>query len=218
MTCKPGYIGWIYDLFGDCIITERDKWSFGVGMLSNSIWLVCSLPQIIHNYKTKRVGGFSPFYFSLMFIADVFSLSGAIITHGLPTQIITGCIYVTLDCILLFQFTIYGGWSCFKGKSIKILDDNELLGNMTVPLMVANAAAFDYSVPYRGKFLFGTVSGWIGTSLYIGSRILQFLKNIERKYISDFSPVYLFFIITANLTYFLFETFWLKEARAPRRE
>ena len=200
MSCPNGYIKWIYRVFGDCIITNKDKISFGIGMVSNFLWIICSMPQIYHNYKTKRVQGFSPFYFTLMFIADTFSLTGAILTKALITQIITGTIYVTIDCILLFQFSIYGGWECEKSDN-EVLTTESSYTNGILPIIITTAYSFDFSYPYKGKLLFGTISGWIGTSLYLGSRILQLLKNLKRRYISDFSQIYLFLIILANLTY-----------------
>ena len=222
-TCTGDYIEWIYVAFGDCIVTARDKVSFSIGMVSNCIWLICSIPQIYHNFKTKHVDGQSPFYFSIMVCADSMSLIGAIITHALATQIVTGIIYVTVDIILVTQFTIYGGWPCLK-KGKKLLDDNEyqkqndnivnqsytdsnntnnpVAGTLLATSLIVNAA-IDYSFPYRGEYLYGSISGWIGTGLYLFSRVTQLKKNLERKYITDFSPVYIAFIISANATYSL---------------
>ena len=220
-TCSGDYIHWIYDVFGDCIVTTRDKISFSIGMISNCIWLICSIPQIYHNFKTKHVDGQSPFYFSIMVCADSMSLIGAIITHALATQIVTGIIYVTVDIILVTQFTIYGGWPCLK-KGKKLLDDNDykqqndvnnnqsytdnnnnaIPGTLIATSLIVNAA-IDYSFPYRGEYLYGSISGWVGTGLYLFSRITQLKKNLERKYITDFSPFYIALIISANATYSL---------------
>ena len=211
-TCSGEYIHWIYAAFGDCISTTRDKVSFSIGMISNCIWLICSIPQIYHNFKTKHVDGQSPFYFSIMVCADSMSLIGAIITHALATQIVTGIIYVTVDIILVTQFTLYGGWPC-QHKDKKLLEDNDYLHQNTpytndsaspaVALLAGMAvnAAIDYSFPYKGEYLYGSISGWIGTGLYLFSRVTQLKKNLERKYITDFSPIYIALIISANATY-----------------
>lgn len=211
--CDPGYIKWIYNVFGDCIVTKRDKISFGIGLVSNCIWLVCSSPQIYHNFKTKKIDGFSPFYFVFIATADVLSLVGAFIVHALATQIITGFIYITLDVVLLTQFAIYG-WC--RGKCEKNDEDyqdyNDYLlssqSNYTdtasyalATLPVVALSHINYKEPYTGKYLFGTISGWIGTCIYICSRVPQLIKNIKQKYLTDFSPIYVCFLISANATY-----------------
>ncbi|EAY11327.1 PQ loop repeat family protein [Trichomonas vaginalis G3] len=202
--CHEGYIHWIYKLFGNCVATPKEQASFGIGMVSNCIWLICSIPQIYHNFKTKHVEGQSPFYFSLMVVADSLNLIGALIVHALATQIVTGFIYVTVDFILLTQFTLYKGWPCQRKKTHDTLgysSDISQVSLLTASVATAAVVAIDYSAPYRGSKLFGSVSGWIGSGLYISSRIPQLIKNIERKYITDFSPFYILLIVTANATY-----------------
>lgn len=227
-SCEGG-IKWIEKVFGDCVVTPRDKISFAIGMISNCLWLICSTPQIYHNYVTKEVEGFSPFYFILIVTADTFSLLGAIFTHGLASQIVTGFIYISLDAILLTQFSMYG---CMKnrcqkkkntpntensGEKIEIQSDSDQIntlnqnndtandGSMNTGLLAAAlpslASSIDYSYPYKGDFLFGSVSGWIGTTIYVSSRIFQLKKNLEQEVVKDFSIVYVALLITANATY-----------------
>ncbi|OHT04118.1 PQ loop repeat family protein [Tritrichomonas foetus] len=107
MSCGPGAIKWIENVFNDCIITTRDKWSFAIGLISSVVFLVSSLPQIILNFKEKKVDGQSPFFFSLLFLASILNIIGVFITKGLITQIIQGIIYCILDGILFFQFIAY---------------------------------------------------------------------------------------------------------------
>ncbi|KAH0787735.1 PQ loop repeat family protein [Histomonas meleagridis] len=203
-TCEGDYVHWIYKVFGDCISTPRDYVSFAIGTISNILWLVCSLPQIYHNFKNKHVDGQSPFYFALICAADLLSLVGAIVTHALSTQIVTGFIYITLDIILLTQYTIYRWCKKKQTDSIVTIDSTNLVGVSalaTVPLLAQSKV--DYSLPYKGEYLYGSVSGWIGSGIYITARIIQLLKNIEVKVITDFSPVYISILISANLTYSL---------------
>ena len=220
--CDQGYILWIYKFFGECIVTTNDKISFTIGMISNCIWLFCSAPQIYHNFKTKKVECFSPFYFILIFTADILSLTGAFIVQALATQIITGIIYVLLDLILITQYAIYG--HCIKcniskpsidnplnsqsslDDTISINNNNNSFSSNHAPLLAIAFPTFvlakvDYSIPYSGSNLFGTVSGWCGTLIYITSRIVQLIKNIKTKYLTDYSPMYIAFLISANATY-----------------
>mgnify|MGYP001044407568 CR=1 FL=1 len=222
--CEGG-IKWIEKVFGDCIITPRDKVSFSIGMVSNLLWLVCSTPQIYHNHVTKEVEGFSPFYFILIVTADTFSLLGAIFTHALASQIVTGFVYITLDIILLSQFAIYGCMRkrCYKSESAtKELDTNEKVSvnpdsdqadendqtslkpaGLLAAVLPAAASSIDYSIPYKEPYLFGTVSGWVGTTIYVTSRIIQLKKNLEQEIVKDFSIAYVAILITANATYSL---------------
>ncbi|OHT12436.1 PQ loop repeat family protein [Tritrichomonas foetus] len=218
--CKGG-IEWINKVFGDCVVTPRDKISFSIGMISNILWLVCSSPQIYHNFKTKHVDGFSPFYFIFIVSADLFSLLGAIFTHALASQIVTGFIYISLDIILLSQFGMYSDKSscCKRQKKFDTAstisqicdddsDDNDTHRNEDLPkgpifavLPALAASKIDYSIPYKGEYLFGSVSGWVGTTIYITSRVFQLIKNLEQEIVRDFSIVYVAILITANATY-----------------
>ncbi|KAK8889320.1 PQ loop repeat-containing protein 2 [Tritrichomonas musculus] len=118
--CDPGAIKWIESAFGECVVTARDKWSFGIGMVSNLMWVVSSAPQIYQNCKTKRVDGQSPFLFSLLETGNILSLIGIIITHGLLTQIITAFLYAFLDGIMFTQFIYYR--YCRKNRKDKSED------------------------------------------------------------------------------------------------
>ena len=67
----------------------------------------------------------------------------------------------------------------------------------------AIVTAIDWALPYKGPNLYGSVSGWVGSSLYLFSRVTQLIKNLEKKYITDFSPFYIALIVSANATYSL---------------
>ena len=215
--CKGNYIRWIKLVFNECVVTTDDKWSFGVGMLSNVIWLVCSLPQIIQNCQTKVVEGQSPFFFSLIFTANVVSYIGLLINGGLITQYLTSAIYVILDGILFLQYIIYS-YCCKQNVSPT---QNESPENEDViipsspsamPMSVAGGTALlaatavskiDYSAPYKKDTIVGTIFGWIGTVIYIISRIPQASKNCSDKKVRDLSPFYVFLSICGNITYAL---------------
>ena len=108
--CDDGVTGvkWIETAFGECVVNSRDKWSFGVGMVSNFMWIISSVPQVYQNCVVKRVDGQSPALFTLMVIGNILSLIGVIITDGLVTQIITSALYVILDGVMFVQFWWYG--------------------------------------------------------------------------------------------------------------
>lgn len=215
--CAPGYIKWIKSAFGECVVTPRDKWSFGVGMFSNCIWLVSSTPQYIQNCKTKRVDGQSPFFFSLLFSGNIFSLIGLFINGGLFIQIIQSIIYCILDGILVSQYVYYR--CCYveccvdqfkdKDKNSKDISDiSDGSDNIVAPAVagVATAAvlaAVDYAHPYSKIELLGTIFGWISACIYISSRIPQVIKNFQMKTVGDLSPFYVILSISGNSTYLI---------------
>lgn len=221
MVCPSGAIGWIETVFGDCVVTARDKWSFWVGMFSNLIWLVSSTPQYIQNCKTKKVDGQSPFYFSLLFTGNVCSLVGLLVNGGLATQIIQAIIYVILDGILFgqylyYRFVYYG--CCHDhlkdledGQEIQN-DENDDLDAIGGVAVAGVAAAVDYAYPYSGTQLIGTLFGWVSSTIYICSRIPQLRKNFKTKMVKDVNPLYLAFAVAGNATYLI--SIWIKDLSA----
>lgn len=214
MGCDSGYVEWIHKVFGECVITPRDKWSFGVGMFSNLIWLISSTPQYIQNCKTKHVDGQSPFFFSLLFSGNVFSLIGLLINGGLVVQIIQAIIYVILDGILFSQYIYYR--CCFqeccvdqmkknKSDARELSDENDEIMSPSMAGVAAAAvlAAVDYAYPYRKADLVGTLFGWASAAIYISSRIPQVIKNFKDRTVGDLSPMYVIFAVLGNGTYLM---------------
>lgn len=230
--CEPGAIHWIEVAFGECVITERDKWSFIIGMISSLCWVVSSAPQIYQNYKTKRVDGQSPFLFSLLETGNILSLIGVILTDGLITQIITSVLYALLDGIMFVQYLYYRFCkktmkdesedqeddSQIAEKDIKSTNlDNEsdyintdssqsaghVAGLATGLFIAASEAKVDYKAPYIKDQLVGSLFGWISGCVYIGSRIPQVIKNFQNRMVTDLSPIYVSFAVFGNTTYFI---------------
>lgn len=219
MACGPGAIHWIEVVFNDCIITPKDKVSFAIGLFSNIIFLVSSIPQIVLTCRTRCVEGQSPWFFSLLFLASICSLLGAIITNGLITQILQSVFYVLMDGILFAQLI------CFryvvKPKTDQEEDGKEeeeipeidsggadptgvppavLAGSV---LVAAAEAKTDFKAPYTGGKLAGTLFGWVSTIIFIASRVPQIVKNCRERSFGDISAVWLIFSIVGNLAYFL---------------
>ena len=217
--CEPGAVGWIEDVFDDCIVTVKDKWSFGIGLVSSVAFLVSSLPQIVLNFREKRVDGQSPFFFGLLFFGSVLNLIGVFITKGIITQKLQGVLYCILDGILFGQFIVYkyilktNGSHAKFGESESESFENEESGDdngkfdgmppnaITTAVLVGEVASTNWSAPYTGDQLAGTLFGWIATVIYISSRIPQITKNAQLHSVGDLSPFYFFLSITGNLTY-----------------
>ncbi|OHT05445.1 PQ loop repeat family protein [Tritrichomonas foetus] len=74
--------------------------------------------------------------------------------------------------------------------------------NTTRGAPVAPSSGIDYGIPYRGDNLIGSLFGWAGTAIYIGSRVPQVIKNFKEG-VSSFSALYMLFMLLGNLTYAL---------------
>lgn len=211
--CEPGYVEWIKVIFGDCVITVKDKVAFSVGLLSNVLWILSAAPQIRRNFKNKRVDGQSPFFFGLLFCGDVLSLIGLFIIGGIATQIITQSLYCLLDGVMFSQFIYYNYIKKKKQETLLGCDSvtslNSLQDSYSCPagalltVMVASANAFDINEPYRGKNLLASIFGWLSCFEYCFSGVPQIIKNHKRKKVSNISPMYIILIIFGEGTYAL---------------
>jgi uncharacterized protein with PQ loop repeat len=216
--CDPGAIAWVEKIFGDCIITDRDKVSFGVGLISNVIFLVSALPQIIRNFHKKKVDGQSIFFFGLLLTADTLNLIGLIITHGLITQLISGIFYVLSDACLCTQFVTYKYiLKTNDAPDSETEQDSEdpataelsMLSHPdvpTTPFMIVSMAshvssATDIKAPYSGFQLLGTLFGWGGGCIFIASRLPQIAKNWKAHQVQGISVIYVILTFLGNLTY-----------------
>jgi uncharacterized protein with PQ loop repeat len=209
--CDPGAVQWAESIFGDCIVTTRDRWSFGIGLVSTLLSLCSSLPQIVLNFRKKTVNGQSPFFFLLLFIGSSLTLCGVIITKGLITQLSTAISFVVLDGILLCQFIVY--------KYITPLGDSMTQEKESAPhcvdphgsapppgaiaAMIVQASATDYAAPYVGRQLAGTLFGWLGAAIFISSRFPQISKDCRTKQVQNLSLLYLLMSVLGNFTYCL---------------
>ena len=219
--CEGNYVKWIQTIFGECVITTRDKWSFAMGMISNLIWIISSSPQMVQNCRTRIVEGQSPFFFSLLFTGNVLSLVGLLINGGLVTQYITSTLYVLLDGFLFLQFVMYT-YCCPPTNSEKTKhmhenpeepEENETIedgshsqlyiAGSSALLTAAASAKTDFATPYNKSNIVGTIFGWCGALIYLGSRIPQVVKNIKSKKVRDLSPFYVILAICGNGTYAL---------------
>lgn len=222
MSCPSGSIRWIELAFNDCVVTARDRVSFGIGLISNILFLLSSIPQIVLTCRSRSVEGQSPWFFSLLFLGSTCSLLGAIITNGLVTQIIQSVFYVIMDGILLFQliFFKYIVKKCCHsedgdeaseaeedGHEVRSEKD-DIFGAPPAVLSVSAMSHFveaktDFSGPYSGSKLSGTVFAWVSTIIFVSSRLPQIVRNCRSKSFGDISAVWLVFSIVGNLTYFL---------------
>lgn len=228
--CEAGSIKWINDVFGDCIITTRDKWSFAVGLASTIIFLFSSFPQIIQNFRDKKVDGQNPFFFALLFTGSTLNFIGVLITHGLVTQIIQGIFYLACDGLLLGQFIVYKyiiktnqdnddsinecqddsdkksekDSNIESSKETKLEEkekDEKRTNGLAIAALITTASSTNWNEPYKKDQLVGSLFGWFATVIFTSSRIPQIIQNCKQGHVSDLSPYYFILSILGNLTY-----------------
>lgn len=200
-TCKG--VEWIKKLFGDCIVTTRDKVSFTMGMISNLIWFVESVPEIVVLCRTKDNTGISLFFFLFIVVGDLSGLIGNILTGLMATQM---CTYLILLCFHVFLLLQYSYYRCKAKKlAVEVSDQEEDSNNLIVPAVVsacavAVSASVDYGEPYRGEQIIGSLFGWVSGVIYTSSRIPQVALNFQRKFVLNLSPFYFVCTISGNIT------------------
>lgn len=121
-------IVWIFNVFHECVNTPKEEVGFILGLVSICCWICASVPQLIENYRKKRVEEAISFLF-LMFwlLGDSSNLIGCLLTGQLAIQIITGVYYVFMDIIMILQYLYYRARSRRLAKS----ERNEII-NETV--------------------------------------------------------------------------------------
>ena len=190
MTCSGGYIKWIFDAFGDCIVTPREKIGFAFGLSSTIIWMWAQIPQMYLNYKNKRTEGLSFAFLCLLIVGDLSNLLGITITHGLFTQRITSSWFLIQDFLVGVQYIYYTYIRphCYHQPTDNVKYDkngnyNNIIPAIPLLLSVSQAASNTNSNslkgPYDPPMLYGTILGWVSAVLYISSRFPQIIKNFK---------------------------------------
>ncbi|OHT14688.1 hypothetical protein TRFO_14867 [Tritrichomonas foetus] len=147
---------------------------------------------------------------------------GVFINHGSFTQILTGIIDLFFDSILYFQFFYYRYiYRKCSRKSKMNQFFNSIDSNVdkkdparfseTTPsnsallmnVLMMGGSAFNWAEPYQGKQIAGTVFGWVGSCIYIGSRIPQAIQNFKQKQVKDLSLAFVILMCVSNLSYIL---------------
>lgn len=221
VSCSGDYVHWIAKIFGECVVTERDKYSFAFGISSTLIWMWAQLPQIYINFKLRRADGLSPFFLLFLILGDVSNLTGCLLTGGLVTQVITSTFFCCVDGFCMLQWIYF---ECIHPKicppepdmSLQTEGTNDyILAPGLIPAGAALAALAltkDYPDPYSKEYLTGTLIGWISGVVYSSSRVFQIIKNFHRKETEGLSIQFFISAWLGNCTYaisiFLKDSHW----------
>ncbi|VDK66980.1 unnamed protein product [Onchocerca ochengi] len=104
--CTNG-IGWILNIFGDCVDTNLKLIGFIIGFISLFLWLLPLIPQLLNNYRTKRCDALSIYFILFWIVGDSCNVAGAVLTNQQPLQKIIGVYYIMQDMVILSQYFYY---------------------------------------------------------------------------------------------------------------
>jgi uncharacterized protein with PQ loop repeat len=93
--------------FSDCVYSNVELASFGIGLSSIGVWLFCQSPQIYENYKLGRAESLSVVFLLIWLTGDITNLAGCILTNQLPTQKYTAMFFVCIDTVMMSQYSYY---------------------------------------------------------------------------------------------------------------
>lgn len=99
---------WVHKAFGECVDTPLKYVAFFIGLSSILCWLVAQAPQMVTNCRLGIADKALSFWFLLQwFLGDTTNLIGALLTHQLPSQIITAVYFCFIDTLMMSQYFYY---------------------------------------------------------------------------------------------------------------
>ncbi|CAD5223780.1 unnamed protein product [Bursaphelenchus okinawaensis] len=197
MNCTNG-VGWILNVFGDCVDTPLKLTGFIIGLISLVLWLVPLFPQLYENYRTKRCEGLSIFFLLFWITGDTCNMIGAVLTHQQPLQQIIESMTGSAVVVPAMVFGMFGGMTLLSSTP----------GPNTVELVkeVGKRYADQSAVEFPPIFesysdALGYAIGSVAAVCYFSGRIPQLLRNYYRKSCDGLSLAMFYIIVLANLTY-----------------
>lgn len=187
------------------------------------------MPQIIENYKRKKVDALSPAFILQWLLGDIFNLIGCILTNQLPTQTYLAVFFCINDSILMGQYVIYREKSPKKiVEASEVLSESEdspvQLFSVASILLVLQMAftVFGTSAssqigrsllstkspscenkPYKSTVIrvFGAMFSWFSGVMYVFSRLPQILRNYQRQSVEGLAVIMFVITVLGNLFY-----------------
>jgi uncharacterized protein with PQ loop repeat len=101
------FVQFVGTYFSDCVYSNTDIASFAIGISSIVIWLFCQSPQIYENYKLGKAESLSVVFLLIWLTGDITNLAGCILTNQLPTQKYTAMFFVSIDTVMMSQYSYY---------------------------------------------------------------------------------------------------------------
>lgn len=186
---------WIWNTFGQCVLSNVEMFGFYLGMISILCWVFSTVPQLIMNYKSGKVDQSLSVWFLIFWLAgDTCNMVGCILSHQLPMQVLTGIYYVSMDMVMITQYF------CLTLKNRRAQQSNS-----------GSTLAFMVFVPFTATGYFknlhhpasaiGYSLGVISCIFYMASRFPQIVKNFNRGTTAGVSPLMFLLAICGNIFY-----------------
>ena len=108
--CEPAsaFLTSISRLSRTCVPTPAAFTSVFFGTASIVVWVLVLLPQVVGNYHSKSVKGFTSLFISLWIAGDIMGVAGTFLTGQAAWQILLAIYYLIVDSVLLMQCFYYG--------------------------------------------------------------------------------------------------------------
>jgi len=110
------YVQWIGSVFGDCIYTPLEKFSYYSGVISIVFYFIAFYPQIYENYKRKSTDGLSLVLIIIWLFGDLSNYIGTILTEQYPIQKIVGIYFALMEVLIIGQYLYYKFF--YKGPGV----------------------------------------------------------------------------------------------------
>lgn len=207
--CEGDYIHWIYDWWGDCVVTTRDKVAFAFGLAVTLIWIYAQLPQIILNFRNHSAEAISLPCYLLSASGDLAGLIAVFLSETMVTQKFNACWGVLADTTSTLQYVWYHTVRPWCTGEAPIdpgvdelsprLDGNPMLP--VLPLLMATANGFKSDDQYGPGHRVGMVLAWYSGTDFVFGRSLQVVKNCRRHRTTGLSISFWLLSFSANLCY-----------------
>ncbi|KAL2633512.1 hypothetical protein R1flu_004991 [Riccia fluitans] len=108
---------WALSYFFDCVCSNRDLISFGLGITSIICWAMAEIPQILTNWHAPNTETVSMAFILTWMIGDIFNVLGCWFNPGtLPTQFYLAVLYTATTVLLVVQQLMWA-WKNHKPSS-----------------------------------------------------------------------------------------------------
>lgn len=163
-----------------------------LGNASMVFWIFAQIPQLYKNYQTGSVKSLSKTFLLVWAVGDFLNLIGSILTNQQPFQIRLAAYFVTIDMIMMWQYSSLSG----SVPSIPLLKSSSSL-----LFLIPNASSSPVESLDSVNYKIGLFLSWICAILYLSSRIPQIILNYKRKSCDGLSLIMFMCAFMGNFTY-----------------
>lgn len=105
---------WIYNIFGECVVSKLEMSAFWIGISSISIWLLAQFPQMVQNMKRQDAGALSIIFLISILLADIVDCVGTVFIYYVVSHVShltesmtkyrVNCFYLTHFLVICWNF------------------------------------------------------------------------------------------------------------------